>query len=142
MQGAPKTTTNGDGIAISVVAEFVASGDKILGSMIQEYAIRKSGTSYFIDAVMTLRADKGAALKVRGTEECCMGFRLADEFRQDRGAGLRNSEGLTGTENIWGKQAKWTDYSSTRQGVKAGVAIFDHPANLVIQPTGTRAATE
>ena len=129
VQGAPTTATDRDGIVISAVADFVAPGDKVLGSMIQEYAIGKAGASYLIDAVMTLRADKGAALKVRGTEECCMAFRLADEFRQDRGAALRNSEGLTGTENIWGKQAKWTDYSSARQGSKAGVAIFDHPSN-------------
>jgi hypothetical protein len=129
VQGAPKTTTERDGIVISVVANFVAPGDKILGSMTQEYVIRRAGTSYLIDAVMSLRADKGEAIKVRGTEECCMGIRLADEFRQDRGAALRNSEGLAGTENIWGKQAKWTDYSTTRQGVKAGAAIFDHPSN-------------
>jgi hypothetical protein len=129
VQGAPKTATERDGIVISVVADFVAPGDKVLGSMVQEYAIRKSGASYLIDAVMKLRADNGTPVKIRGTEECCMGIRLADEFRQDRGASLRNSEGLIGTENIWGKQAKWTDFSSTRQGVKAGVAIFDHPSN-------------
>src|ERR1700752_2698255 len=58
-----------------------------------------------------------------------MAFRLADEFRQDKGATLRNSEGLETTEKIWGKQAKWTDYSGTRQSAKAGVAIFDHPSN-------------
>ena len=58
-----------------------------------------------------------------------MGIRLSDGFRQDRGASLRNSEGLSGTENIWGKQAKWTDYTSIRQGNKAGIAFFDQPFN-------------
>jgi len=42
---------------------------------------------------------------------------------------LLNSNGLTGAKAIWGKQAKWVDYSTTREGRKVGVAIFDHPSN-------------
>jgi hypothetical protein len=57
-------------------------------------------------------------------------MRLRDEFRQDRGAVLRNSEGLRGTENIWGKPARWVDYSAEVEGRETGVAMYDHPENL------------
>ena len=57
-------------------------------------------------------------------------MRLADAFRQDRGAVLRNSEGQEGTEGIWGQAARWVDYSTAIDGKHVGVAIFDHPSNL------------
>jgi hypothetical protein len=78
---------------------------------------------------MTIFADKGVALKLGDTEEGTFGLRLADEFREDHGATLLNSDGLTGSAKIWGKRAKWVDYTSTIAGQKCGVAIFDHPSN-------------
>jgi Methane oxygenase PmoA len=47
----------------------------------------------------------------------------------ERGATLSNSDGLVTTEKIWGKRAKWVDYSTTLKGQKAGVAILDHVKN-------------
>ncbi|MCP5117282.1 MAG: hypothetical protein GY953_41185, partial [bacterium] len=58
------------------------------------------------------------------------GIRLRDEFRQDRGADLVNSDGLRGTENIWGEAAKWVDYATMIDGARYGVAIHDDPKNL------------
>jgi hypothetical protein len=40
-----------------------------------------------------------------------------------------NSEGLKG-DDIWGKRAKWVDYSGTIDGHLVGIAFFDHPGNL------------
>lgn len=50
------------------------------------------------------------------------------------GGRLTNSDGLTGEPAIFGKPAKWMDYSGpvqTRDGRQAveGIAFFDHPAN-------------
>jgi hypothetical protein len=109
--------------------DLVSPDDRKLGSVAQEWGFRRSGGSYWIDATITLRADQAAELKIEDSEECCFGVRLADEFREDRGAALRNSEGLSGTKNIWGKPARWVDYSTTIEGQKAGVAVFDHPSN-------------
>jgi hypothetical protein len=58
-----------------------------------------------------------------------MGFRFRDEFMQDRGATLMNADGLVTTEKIWGKRARWVDYSTTIGGEKVGVTIMDHPRN-------------
>jgi Family of unknown function (DUF6807) len=40
-----------------------------------------------------------------------------------------NSDRLTGTDRIWGKRAKWVDYSAKLKGETAGVLILDHPSN-------------
>jgi len=92
-------------------------------------AFPANGFGLFIDPQITLNANRGEPLKLADTEEGGLSLRLADEFRQDRGATLLNSDGLVGTEKIWGKRAKWVDYSTTLNGEKVGVTMFDHPRN-------------
>jgi hypothetical protein len=103
--------------------------DEIIGTVREEFAFSKAGSLGIIDATMIIHADKGQALTFGDTEDGGFGMRLADEFRQDRGAVLINSEGQKDTENIWGKPAKWIDYSTTIEGKPVGVAMFDHPSN-------------
>lgn len=103
---------------------------EIIGSVREEFAFSKTGLLGIIDATITIRADKGQALTFGDTEDGGFGMRLSDEFRQDRGAVLINSEGQRDTENIWGRSAKWVDYSTTMEGKPVGVAMFDHPSNL------------
>ncbi|MGH9720603.1 MAG: DUF6807 family protein, partial [Bryobacteraceae bacterium] len=86
---------------------------QILGTMRQRFRFARDGQTNIVDAEVTIRADRGAALKLGDTEEGALGFRFADEFKEDRGAVLTNSDGLIGTKNIWGKRAKWVDYSTT-----------------------------
>ena len=87
--------------------------------------------------MIAVHADQGAALNFADTEDGGFGMRLSDAFRQDRGAKLTNAQGLEGTENIWGKNSEWVDYSAFIDGRK-GTAVFDHPTNLH-HPTGWHA---
>jgi hypothetical protein len=98
--------------------------------MRQEFGVVDHGAARVIDAVITIRADAGQALTFGDTDDGGFAIRLSEEFREDRGARLRNSEGLEGTKNIWGKPARWVDYSALIDGERAGVAILDHPSNL------------
>ncbi len=100
-----------------------------LGSVREAYRFARVGDAYEIDARMTFAADAGLDLKLGDTEEAAFGVRLAEEFREDRGAKLLNSSGLIGTKQIWGKRAEWVDYSTTRDQRKVGIAILDHPSN-------------
>jgi hypothetical protein len=129
-KSAPKMTRQGNSVMLSGEFELVYPEDKtVLGSQREEFRfLQKDGNNY-IDGHMTISADKGVALKLGDTEEGTFGLRLADDFREDRGATLLNSDGLVGAAKIWGKRAKWVDYSTTIGGEKCGVAIFDHPAN-------------
>lgn len=102
----------------------------LLGSVRQTYTFSKSGPHPVIDATIEILADRGRPLTFGDTDDGGFGLRLADSFRQDRGAALVNSDGLRDTENIWGKPARWVDYSAVLGGRKTGVTLMDHPTNF------------
>lgn len=115
----------------TVIAEFelIAPDKKVLGTLQLHFSFQRLAGHNVVDVQATIRADHGGSLKMGDTEEGLLGFRFADAFKQERGAMLVNSEGLKGTENIWGKRARWVDYSTKLNGQSTGVVIFDHPAN-------------
>jgi Family of unknown function (DUF6807) len=119
---------NGFG-SITADYDLVAPDQKVLGSLRQVFTFRRAGANNLIDTQITIAADRGAPLKMGDTEEGSFGLRFADEFKEERGGILTNSDGLKGTKNVWGKRAKWVDYSTTIKGEKVGLTIFDHPKN-------------
>jgi hypothetical protein len=127
---APTYEVNGDQGTLTAELGLQTVEKQIIGTIREEFMFSKADSQRIIDATITIRADKGQALKFADTDDGGFAMRLADEFRQDRGAMLINSEGQKGTENIWGQPAKWIDYSTTMEGKQVGVAMFDHPSNL------------
>ena len=109
---------------------FRTASGELIGSLVERYTISRPDDSIRIDALLTFAADRGQRLRFGDTEDGGFAVRLADEFRQERGAVLLNSEGLRETENIWGQAARWVNYSAVVDGKLAGVAILDHPSNL------------
>lgn len=103
---------------------------KPIGSMRQEYRFHDDGKLRTMDTTITIMSDAGQPLVFGDTDDGGFAFRLSEAFREDKGARLRNPDGLAGTKNIWGKPAKWVDYSASIEGGNAGVAMFDHPSNL------------
>ncbi|MEM7232310.1 MAG: PmoA family protein [Planctomycetota bacterium] len=81
-----------------------------------------------IDYSVTVMATHGD-VTFGDTKEGTAGIRTNPQLRIDRGAVARNSEGVKG-KGIWGKRAKWVDYSAKVEGSPVGVSIFDHPKNL------------
>lgn len=140
MQGGPKLTDGKRGKRGSLEAVLAMRGAKgtRIGTVTERLEFERLGSSVMIHATVTVSADGGGPLRFGDTDDGGFGFRLATEFRQDRGAELMNSDGLTGTQQIWGKQAKWVKYSATINGKRAGVAMVDHPSNLR-HPTGWHA---
>jgi hypothetical protein len=133
LESAPQFGINLRRGTLQFVAGLVAPDNKTLGTLREQYAFQKLGKHYAINVRVTIQANHGVALKMGDTEEGLLGFRFADAFKEERGATLLNSEGLKGTKNIWGKRARWVDYSTAINNqamVKTvGVAIFDHPSN-------------
>ena len=125
----PKTASKGNSGSLTAELDLMTPEKKSLGTVVERFTFSRQGANHVIDLQVILRADQGVALKMGDTEEGSLGLRFADEFRQDRGATLSNSNGLATTEKIWGKRAKWVDYSTTLKGQKAGVAILDHAKN-------------
>ncbi len=124
LRGKPRTRSN----RLEAELDFIAGG-KRLGSVLQQFAFVLQGDLIFVDVTITIRADAGAPVTAGDTEDGGLGFRYSDDFRENRGAALRNAEGLETTKAIWGKRSRWVDYSTTRDGKRLGVAILDHPSN-------------
>ncbi|MFN0105323.1 MAG: PmoA family protein [Bryobacteraceae bacterium] len=125
LRGKPRTTAN----RLEVDCDFVAPGGKRKGSVTQQFAFVSKDGLISVDVTLTIRADGGAPVTLGDTEDGGLGFRYSDDFRENRGAALRNAEGLQGTKAIWGKRSRWVDYTTTREGKQIGVAILDHPSN-------------
>lgn len=123
--GKPRTKGN----RLEAELDFVAPGGKRVGSVLQAFAFTKRNGVVYVDITLTIRADADEPLTLGDTEDGGLGFRYSDDFREARGATLRNAEGLETTKAIWGKRSKWVDYSTTRDGKRLGVTILDHPAN-------------
>lgn len=129
LQSKPQVSANSRRGDLQATFALIAPGDKKLGTLRELYVFQRLGEHYTIDLRVTIQADQGLILKMGDTEEGLLGFRFADAFKEERGAVLLNSDGLKGTKNIWGKRARWVDYSTTINNQTVGVAIFDHPSN-------------
>ena len=114
--------------ALKLNAELITPSRKMLGTVGEEFRFSRSGSNHVVDARIIIRADQGIPLRMGDTEEGSFAVRLAEEFREERGVAMTNSEGLSG-RGIWGKRARWVDYSTAINGEKLGVLILDHPSN-------------
>jgi len=124
LRGAVKTEAD----RLSADFDLIAPDKKRVGRITQEFRFARRDERNIVDVRATIHADAGP-IRMGDTEEGSLGIRFADEFREDRGAILMNSDRLTGTDRIWGKRAKWVDYSTKLKGETAGVLILDHPSN-------------
>lgn len=84
-----------------------------------------------LDYEVTLLATRGRVV-LGDTKEGTMAIRMhpALRLRGKVAAGRAiNSEGVEGRA-VWGKRARWVDYSAPIDGRVLGIAILDHPTNL------------
>lgn len=126
----PAAEPETSGSALEVRLNMMSAKGKRIGAIAERYSFRQDKMNILIDTTVTIEADADESLRFGDTDDGGFAFRLSDDFRQDRGAELLNSDGLTGTENIWGKPARWVKYSATTGGKRAGLALLDHPSNL------------
>jgi hypothetical protein len=134
----PQSPPVASGDTLTVTLGMQTPDKKLLGTVVEEFKFSGGETERAVDARIEIRADQDVALTFGDTDDGGFGFRLADQFREDHGALLVNSNGEQGTDHIWGKNAKWIDYSAVMEGTKIGVAVFDHPSNFR-HPTGWHA---
>jgi hypothetical protein len=74
------------------------------------------------------------ALHWADTKEGFFAIRLADSMREQQGGKMVNSEGAIGEQAVWGKPAKWVDYSGQVSGQQVGITIFANPGNPRFPP--------
>ncbi len=91
-----------------------------------------SGNGYELELQITFNSKLGEVV-LQKTNFGFLGIRMAKELSGYFGNGkLRNSEGGRGEKQIFGKQAKWVDYSGPTENLPEGIegiTYFDHPSN-------------
>ena len=92
-------------------------------------------TQRSLDVRVTIHATEGD-VTFKDTKEGTFGVRTHPNLRLDReGEEFASMTGIAvnseGDQNhdLWGKRARWVDYSGSIDGQSLGVAMFDHPAN-------------
>ncbi len=128
--GVPAARRDGDRAGADAWFAMTPPGGPPIGTCRQIFLLRQTAQGIEISAQIQVRADKGQPLVFGDTEDGGFGLRFHDAFRQDRGAKLLNSDGLVGSENIWGKRARWVQYSTAIEGKPVSVTMFDHPRNF------------
>jgi hypothetical protein len=106
---------------------LVGPDGKVMGEETQAYTFSGDASTRTIDCEFTTHALK-TPLKMGDTKEGTFAIRVVKAL-EEPAVKMLNSEGAVGEKNIWGKRAKWVDYSGTVEGKKLGIAIFDNPSN-------------
>lgn len=125
-----KDTTSGTNLGIQSTFQWRDSDGEVICSEKRIMHISADQSSRTIDFDLTLTA---IAEKVTfgDTKEGTFALRLAPALRLKgvvAKGNVRNSEGVTG-KDVWGKRAKWIEYSGPIDGEIVGVVIYDHPNN-------------
>ncbi len=63
-------------------------------------------------------------------EEMGFGIRVATPISEKNGGLVKNSDGLTGAKNAWGKTAAWCDYSGVLRNRLVGITVLANPKNF------------
>jgi len=107
---------------------LVDQDGKVIAEQTQAYTFRGDATTRSIDCEFTIRA-LGTPVKLGDTKEGTFAIRVVKGLEEASGMKMTDSEGRASEKQIWGKRAKWVDYSGMVEGREVGVAIFDNPSN-------------
>lgn len=131
VQGTPDVTSGSQAVVIRSRELWQTADGKPVCSSATTLRCGLDGSDRFIDYTIRIEATHGS-VTFGDTKEGTMGLRSHPALnltgKVARGK-ARNSEGQTGRD-IWGKKARWVDYSGPVDGRVVGIACFDHPSNL------------
>jgi hypothetical protein len=63
-------------------------------------------------------------------EEMGLGIRVTTPISVKQSGSMLDAEGRKNEKEIWGKSAKWCDYSGTVDGQRIGITLMCHPQNF------------
>jgi hypothetical protein len=114
---------------------WVGPDGKVICTDRTSISFHKAFDGIFVSYSVTLFASEGD-VTFGDTKEGTMGIRTHPNLRLTNGRGVTTANGKAVNsagqrdKELWGKRAKWVDYSGKIDGHTVGVAIFDHPDNL------------
>lgn len=130
VNGKPRISSGGD-VVIDTNEDWKAPDGKTVCTSSTTIRCGLDGEDRFIDYTITIKASDGDVI-LGDTKEGTMALRShpALNIKGKVAAGHAvNSEGQKDGD-IWGKHARWVDYTGPVDGKLTGIACFDHPSNL------------
>jgi len=105
--------------------------DKVICDEVCEYIFLIRPSGYLIVWQSTFQSDQGE-FWFGDQEEMGLGVRMATPImvKSKQGGRILDSEGRKNEKEIWGKQARWCDYSGWVEGAFAGITIMPDSGNL------------
>lgn len=117
--------------SVTLHSKLIGPDGRFIAKETEKLTFRATADARMIDWDVSIHASEGD-LRFGDTKEGVMAIRTHPNLRLrgDVANGTAvNSDGGSG-KSIWGKAAKWVDYSGTIDDKVVGIAIFDHPQNL------------
>jgi hypothetical protein len=143
-----------DRLAFATASSLVATNTEVIGRIDSTIAIQTVSGGYLVAWQATFSPQIGP-LSFGDQEEMGFGIRVATPLSEKNGGTVKNSDGLTGAKNTWGKTAAWCDYSGMLSNRLVGITVMAHPKNfrpswmhsrdyglIVANPFGQKAFTE
>lgn len=93
------------------------------------YAFETRPQGYLLTWDSEFRSDD-ADFTFGDQEEMGLGVRVATPISVAHGGRILNSDRLMNEKGVWGKQARWCDYSGTVDGDRIGMLLMPNPANF------------
>lgn len=128
-----------EGIMSSVLGWYDGDGNEVLEQDVVAAIIPLDDGEHALELQITMRPPKGVTeVELQQTNFGFLAVRVAKGISAHFGGGkLTNSESDEDEENIFGKPARWMDYSGRvasgmgkqRKTVVEGITFFDHPSN-------------
>ncbi len=124
----PPTAQNNQ-LTFVTSATLVSSNETELAQLVSHFTLQSVRDGYLLEwnASFKPAVDDFA---FGDQEEMGFGIRIATPLSEKNGGTVKNSDGLVGAKNTWGKTAAWCDYSGILSNRLVGITVLTEPRNF------------
>lgn len=124
---APKVAA--DKLTFATFATLVSSNGTEIANLTSQLTLRSASGSYLLSwkATFTPLIEN---FTFGDQEEMGFGIRIATPLSEKNGGLVKNSDGITGAKNAWGKTAEWCDYSGVLSNRLVGITVIPSAKNF------------
>jgi len=123
----PKTAK--DQLTFATESTLIATNRNTLGKLDSILTLDSVRDGYFISWKSTF-TPQTENFTFGDQEEMGFGIRIATPLSEKNGGAVKNSDGLAGAKNTWGKTAAWCDYSGVLSNRLVGITVMSDPKNF------------